>query len=78
MTDVVVRNVTSSALQQIEADAARLGLSRDEYLRIAMERLSTTPLRPVTAEDLQRFGHLTADLRNDAVRRAAWGAPAPG
>ena len=39
MANVLIRNIDDAVIAQIDADALRLGLSRNEYLRRALERL---------------------------------------
>lgn len=71
MTDVLIRNLDEEALRRVDADAARLGLSRNEYLRRAVERLGRTE-STTTLSDLDRFAERFADLDDDAVMRDAW------
>jgi hypothetical protein len=73
MTDVLIRGVPPEVVSAIEARAARLGLSRTEYLRRQMARVATTVDEPVTVEHLRRFGDVFADLGDDEVMRGAWG-----
>lgn len=66
MTDVLARNVPDDALTRIDEHAARLGLSRGEYLRrqIAMDAARG----PVTIEQFAKF----ADLADEDLMRDAW------
>lgn len=72
MTDVLIRNLDEETLRRIDADAARLGLSRNEYLRRAVERLGHGVARATTAEDLERFAERFADLEDQEVMKGAW------
>lgn len=72
MTDVLIRNLDEETLRRVDADAARLGLSRNEYLRRAVERLGHGATRTTTAQDLEHFAERFADLEDDAVMRNAW------
>lgn len=72
MTDVLIRNVDDETLRRIDADAKRLGLSRTEYLRRAVERLGQGVPRKTTVEDLERFAERFADLEDEAVMEGAW------
>lgn len=71
MTDVLVRDVPDEVVAALDARAARLGLSRSEYLRrrLAQEVLSGDV---VTVEDLDNFSSTFADLRDPVVMRGAW------
>lgn len=74
MTDVLIRDVPDDILVAIDADAARLGLSRTEYLRRTLTQAATRASGVVTTtvEDLARFGTSFADLADDDVMRQAW------
>lgn len=72
MTDLLIRGVPEDVVSAIEAKAARLGLSRTEYLRRQMTRVATTADEPVTVEHLRRFGKVFADLGDPEVMREAW------
>lgn len=71
--DVLVREVPDEVLAAIDAHAARLGLSRNEYLR---RRLRQDAQHAVDAEigveDLIRFGERFSDLGDETVMRRAW------
>lgn len=72
MTDVLVRDVPDGVVAALDARAARLGLSRSEYLRrrLAQEAVTTAP--PVTAADLVVFAETFADLGDAEVIKGAW------
>lgn len=75
MTDVLIRGVPEEDLQRIDERAARLGLSRNEFMRrkIAQEAaLEQARKRPLTHEDFVRFSELAADLKDEEVMRRAW------
>ncbi len=71
MADILIRDVPDEVAAAIDADASRLGLSRSEYLRRSLARMSARP-RAVEVEDLARFGQTFADLTDDSVMRDAW------
>lgn len=73
MTDVLIRGVPEEVVTAIEAKAARLGLSRTEYLRRQMTRVASTLDEPVTVDHLRLFGEVFADLGDPEVMREAWG-----
>lgn len=72
MPDLLIRSVDEETLRRIDADAERLGLSRSEYLRREIVRLSQRGNRPTTREDLTRAMKVFADLSDDQVMSRAW------
>ena len=72
MTDLLIRDVSDDVLAVIDAKAAKLGLSRSEYLRRALVREGQTTDEPVTVESLARFGRTFADLADDEAMSDAW------
>ena len=56
MTDVLVRDVPDDVVAALDARAARLGLSRSEFLRRRLAQESRSGAGPVTATDLAWFG----------------------
>ena len=72
MTDILIRNVPDDTVAAIETNAKRLGLSRTEYLRRALERERHRTGNEVTVESLARFSETFADLDDADVMRAAW------
>lgn len=72
MTDILIRDVPDEVLAAIDAKAKRVGISRTEYLRRALEREGIQATGPVTVEKLERLAMLTADLDDPAVMSDAW------
>jgi MoaA/NifB/PqqE/SkfB family radical SAM enzyme len=72
MTDVLIRNVNEEDLARIDDQAARLGLSRSEYLRRQIVQTAARGSRDVTVEDLRRAAELSKDLLDHDVLRDAW------
>jgi hypothetical protein len=72
MTDILIRDVPDEVLAAIDAKAKRVGLSRSEYLRRALERERVGDARGVTVEQLRRLGHLASDLDDSDVMSGAW------
>jgi hypothetical protein len=70
--DVLIRDVPAEDIARIDAHAARLGLSRTEYLRRRLRQDAARPVGPVTAVDLQRFSSRFAALGDPEVMRRAW------
>ena len=72
MTDVLVRDVPDDVVAALDARAARLGLSRSEYLRRKLAQEAVNGPRPVTVEHLIAFGETFADLTDPEVMKGAW------
>lgn len=72
MPDVLIRNFPAEDLKLLDEQAARLGISRSEYLRRHLHREAHRTVGPVTAEDLRALGALVADLADHAVMSDAW------
>lgn len=72
MTDVLIRGVAEDDLARIDERAARVGLSRGEYLRRQIAREAARGEGHVSIDDLQRVGRLSRDLLDEDVMRAAW------
>jgi len=72
MPDVLIRDVPPEDLARIDAHAARLGVSRTEYLRRRLRQEAARPVGPVTTADLRRFSERFADLGDPDVMRGAW------
>jgi len=73
MPNILIRDLSQEAVDRIDAAAADLGLSRNEYLRRKLEEGDgPSGAREVTAEDWQRSAEVFADLADPAVMDAAW------
>ncbi|HKE64739.1 MAG TPA: hypothetical protein VKB59_08840 [Micromonosporaceae bacterium] len=73
MPNILIRDLSQEAIDRIDAAAAQLGLSRNEYLRRRFEEgVNSAAARTVTAEDWQRSAEVFADLADPAVMDAAW------
>jgi len=73
MTDVLIRNVPEEDLRRIDAKAARLGLSRSEYLKRQIAQDAAGEARkPLTIDALKRFSELAADMFDEDFERRAW------
>ena len=68
MTDVLIRNVPEDQLARIDEHAARLGISRGEYLRRQIARDAARGSTPVTVEQFAKF----ANLIDESLMRDAW------
>lgn len=72
MTDILIRDVPDEVLVAIDAKAKRVGLSRTEYLRRALERERVPDAGAVTVEQLRRVASLARDLDDPDVMSGAW------
>jgi len=72
MSDILIRNVPDRVVAAIDSKAMRVGLSRSEYLRRALERESSVGSGPVTRDHLAGLAELAADLNDAEVMRTAW------
>ncbi|MFF5288499.1 type II toxin-antitoxin system VapB family antitoxin [Paractinoplanes globisporus] len=73
MPNILIRDLSQQAVDRIDAAAANLGLSRNEYLRRKFEEGSNlTGDQTVTAEDWQRSAEVFADLADPSVMEQAW------
>jgi plasmid stability protein len=72
VTDMLIRDVPDDVLAAVDARAARLGLSRSEYVRRRLSQDVSTPAADVTAADLARFGEVFGDLGDPEIMARAW------
>jgi hypothetical protein len=72
MTDMLIRDVPEEVVAALDAHAARLGLSRSEYVRRRLAQDAATPGSAVGVEDLARFADTFADLADQNVMSRAW------
>lgn len=72
MADVLIRDVPDAVLAGVDAHAARLGLSRAEYIRRRLASDAATSSALVSSEDLRNFAGRFADLADEEVMDAAW------
>ncbi len=72
MTDILIRDVPDEVLAAIDAKAKRVGLSRTEYLRRALERERTQADGPIGTDQLAQMAALIQDLDDPDVMNDAW------
>lgn len=73
MPNILIRDLSQDAVDRIDAAAANLGLSRNEYLRRKFEaNVAPAGDQTVTDEDWQRSAEVFADLADPTVMDDAW------
>jgi hypothetical protein len=72
MTDMLIRDVPEEVIAVLDAHAARLGLSRSEYVRRRLAQDAAVPGSAVSVEDLARFADIFGDLAGPDVMSQAW------
>jgi plasmid stability protein len=72
MTDMLIRDVPDEVIAALDEHAARLGLSRSEYVRRRLAQDAATPGSAVSVQDLARFADVFSDLADPEVMSRAW------
>ncbi len=76
MADILIRDVPEETLAELDAAAARAGVSRVEYLRRTLaaeaDRVAGGVRQPLTRDDWRQLHVLAADLADEEVMRGAW------
>ena len=72
MPDLLIRNFPAEDLRLLDEQAARLGISRTEYLRRHLHREARRTVGPVTVDDLRAVAELLPDLGDDEIMSDAW------
>lgn len=72
MPDVLIRDFPAEDLALLDAHAARLGISRSEFLRRKLHQEARRTATTVTRHDLTRLSETAADLADEAVISDAW------
>lgn len=72
MTDVLIRDIPEDVLAAVDARAARLGLSRTEYIRRRLTQDAASARVSVSVTDLRSFADGFADLADPVVMGGAW------
>jgi len=72
MADVLIRDLPDDVVTEIDARAARLGLSRNEYLRRVLSQLARRGGSAVEADGLRWFADTFGDLSDRDVMGGAW------
>ena len=72
MTDILVRDLPEDVVAALEKRAARLGLSRSEFLRRRLIQEAVGGRESVTVEHLAAFSDTFRDLADPEVMNGAW------
>jgi hypothetical protein len=72
MADMLIRDVPDKVLAAVDAHAARLGLSRSEYVRRRLAQDAEVTGASVAISDLARLAERIADLGDPDVMDEAW------
>ena len=72
MSDVLIRDVPERVLTTLDAQAARLGLSRTEYLRRQLTQVAAVGSATMGPQDWVDFGERFADLGDSEIMDSAW------
>ena len=72
MADVLIRDIPDAVLAGVDAHAARLGISRVEYIRRRLAADAASWTVEVSVKDLRRFADTFTDLADESVMYAAW------
>lgn len=72
IADILIRDLPVEAVAAIDAEARRLGISRNEYLRRRLTADAGAIGGPVTVDDLSRFAGVFRDLGDPDVMSGAW------
>lgn len=72
MKNVLIRGLSDSAVERIDAEASALGLSRNEFLCRKLEGNSPRVAEATMDENWRRAGEIFADLADSDVMAGAW------
>ncbi|MFZ2514643.1 MAG: antitoxin [Candidatus Lutibacillus vidarii] len=72
MPDVLIRNFPADDLTLLDEQAARMGISRTEYLRRHLHREARRTAGSVAVGDLRAVAALLPDLADDTIMSDAW------
>ena len=72
MPDVLIRNFPAEDLALLDEHAARLGISRTDYLRRRLQQEARRMVTSVTAADLMTLSRTLTGLGDDDVMTDPW------
>lgn len=72
MSDILIRGVPTSVVEEADRRAQQLGVSRNEYLRRFFEEEFAPTQRKIQLSDFERVAELARDLADPQVMKDAW------
>lgn len=72
MPNILVRDVPTEDLAQIEKHATALGLSRNEYILRKLHQDAHRGSGRLTMKDFEQLSELAQDLGDEEIMRKAW------
>ncbi|OIQ72157.1 antitoxin VapB2 [mine drainage metagenome] len=72
MADLLVRNLSADVVAALDAGAAQLGISRNEFMRRRLSQELPQSKESVTEAHLRNLLQLLPDLADANVMDAAW------
>jgi plasmid stability protein len=72
MSDVLIRDIPDDVLARLDVLAARVGLSRSEYIRRRLTQEARAAGTPVNVEHFRRFADTFGDLADPELMTRAW------
>ena len=72
MSDILIRDIPDEVLSAIDSRAAKLGISRSEYVRRRLAQDAVVAGATVSVADLRAFNRDFADLADADVMIKAW------
>lgn len=72
MAQLLIRDVPDEVIAALDARAAKLGLSRSEFLRRRLAQEAVVGVTPVTVDDFRRLAEDFPDALDEQIMRGAW------
>ena len=72
MSDILIRDIPDDVLAVLDQLAARIGLSRTEYIRRRLAQDARAARISLTPDDWSRFTDTSRDLGDPTVMDQAW------
>jgi plasmid stability protein len=70
--NLLIRDIPDDVVAALDSEAARLGLSRSEYVRRTLTQASERRHATATVADLAHFEETFTDLADDDLMDQAW------
>lgn len=72
MAQLLIRDVPDEVIAALDARAAKLGLSRSEFLRRRLAQEAAVGVTSVTVDDFRRLAEDFPDVLDEQIMRGAW------